>query len=511
MPFRKFTNTKFKSPYKKNDNYNKKLSTNLKSNQTDNTEKNKAKDNIEDIAKYKIKDKSKDNYIGNRGYSLLKDNYSQAELNNIRRELTVKPFVNKQFSQEAQPFPVYLESKKKLYIPKHYGISNFGKPLIDKTSEGLPIDIKFKYDLRSNQVPVAEKFLKEANNVGGGLISVPCGFGKTVLALYILSKLKKKAIVIVHKEFLMDQWKERIEFFLPDARIGKIQGNVVKIKDKDIVLGMLQSISMRDYEEDTFKDFGFVIYDECHHLGAEVFSKSLLKVGCKYTLGLSATPDRTDGLTKVFKWFLGDIVFLIKQREQEDVNVEVIKYYNDDINYSDIKCNFKGQINMASMINNICLYSPRSKIILDKLEKCFLEGRKTLVLSDRREHLRHLKEQLDEKSEATSGYYLGGMKQEQLKESEDKNIMLATFSMASEGFDCKELDTIILASPKSNIEQAVGRILRKKKEDRERIPLIIDIIDNFSIFGRQGEKRLKFYKKNKYSIEVEEITIESDD
>ena len=131
--------------------------------------------------------------------------------------------------------------------------------------------------------------------------------------------------------------------------------------------------------------------------------------------------------------------------------------------------------------------------------------------SKAREHLRHLKEQLDEKSEATSGYYLGGMKQEQLKESEDKNIMLATFSMASEGFDCKELDTIILASPKSNIEQAVGRILRKKKEDRERIPLIIDIIDNFSIFGRQGEKRLKFYKKNKYSIEVEEITIESDD
>ena len=88
------------------------------------------------------------------------------------------------------------------------------------------------------------------------------------------------------------------------------------------------------------------------------------------------------------------------------------------------------------------------------------------------------------------------MKQEQLKESEEKNIMLATFSMASEGFDCKELDTIILASPKSNIEQAVGRILRKKKEDRERIPLIIDIIDNFSVFGRQGEKRLRVCQKS---------------
>ena len=503
MPFKKFNyNSKYNS-YKKNNNTKKEKKENIEI-------KTETVIETEKINDESVK-KGKGDYIGNRGYSLIKDNYTQAELNNIRRELTVKPFVNKQFSQESQPFPVYLESKKKLYIPKYYGISNFGKPLIDKTSEGKDINIEFKFDLRPKQVPVAEKFLEEAKNIGGGLISVPCGFGKTVLALYILSKLKKKAIVIVHKEFLMDQWKERIEFFLPEAKIGKIQGNIIKIKDKDIVLGMLQSISMRDYEEDVFKEFGFVIYDECHHLGAEVFSKSLLKVGCKYTLGLSATPDRSDGLTKVFKWFLGDIVYLIKQREQEDVNVKVIKYYNDDENYSDIKCNFKGQINMASMINNICLYSPRSKIILEKLEECFQEGRKTLVLSDRREHLRYLKEKIEENSKATSGYYLGGMKQEHLKESEEKNIMLATFSMASEGFDCKELDTIILASPKSNIEQAVGRILRKKKEDRDKIPLIIDIIDNFSVFGRQGEKRMKFYKKNKYNIEVEDINIENDD
>ena len=88
----------------------------------------------------------------------------------------------------------------------------------------------------------------------------------------------------------MDQWKERIEFFLPDARVGKIQGDVVKIEDKDIVIGMLQSISMKDYPDDVFNSFGFVIYDECHHLGAEVFSRSLIKVGCKYILGLSATP-----------------------------------------------------------------------------------------------------------------------------------------------------------------------------------------------------------------------------
>ena len=129
-------------------------------------------------------------------------------------------------------------------------------------------------------------------------------------------------------------------------------------------------------------------------------------------------------------------------------------------------------------------------------------GRKTLVLSDRREHLKYLKEQIEENKDynITVGYYLGGMKQEALKETEGKNVMLGTFAMASEGFDCKELDTIILASPKSNIEQAVGRILRQEIKERVFVPLVIDICDEFSLFAKQKLKKINFYKKNKYNI-----------
>ena len=94
------------------------------------------------------------------------------------------------------------------------------------------------------------------------------------------------------------------------------------------------------------------------------------------------------------------------------------------------------------------------------------------------------------------------MKKEHLKESESKDVMLATYSMASEGFDCKELNTLIFASPKSNIEQSVGRILRMRKEDRKVVPLVIDFVDKFSLFGRQAEKRKKFYEKNNYEIET---------
>ena len=75
--------------------------------------------------------------------------------------------------------------------------------------------------------------------------------------------IKKKTLIIVHKEFLLNQWKERLEQFMPDAKIGRIQGPIIDIEGKDVVIGMLQSLSMKHYEQTMFLDFGFTILDEC--------------------------------------------------------------------------------------------------------------------------------------------------------------------------------------------------------------------------------------------------------
>ena len=157
--------------------------------------------------------------------------------------------------------------------------------------------------------------MKTALEKGGGLLELHTGYGKTVCGLKIIAELGVKTIIIIHKEFLLRQWIERIEQFLPDAKVGRIQGSKIDVEDKDIVIGMLQSLSMKDYDISLFNQFGLTIVDECHHIGAEVFSRALFKIVTKYTLGLSATMKRKDGLTKVIKMFLGEVV--VKKRKEK--------------------------------------------------------------------------------------------------------------------------------------------------------------------------------------------------
>ena len=134
------------------------------------------------------------NFLGKRGYSIYKKNLTSKELKELKKELFVKPYVPKQFANDSmQPFPVYLESQKKIYIPKFFGIKKFGKLEVDKIKDGKDINIKFKFDLRDNQKPVVEKYLEVAKDIGGGIISVPCGFGKTVIALYLLASFEKES------------------------------------------------------------------------------------------------------------------------------------------------------------------------------------------------------------------------------------------------------------------------------------------------------------------------------
>ena len=321
----------------------------------------------------------------------------------------------------------------------------------------------------------------------------------TVIALNIIAQLKTKTLVVVHKGFLLNQWVERIEQFLPGARIGKIQGQVIDIENKDIVIGMIQSLSMKEYPQDMFSSFGLTIVDECHHISSEVFSRTLQKVVTRCMLGLSATMERKDGLTPVFKMFLGNIVYSEKREDDDPVLVKGIEYIaKDDDEFNETNYDYRGNPAFSTMITKICGYSRRTEFILDVLKK-ELEikpDQQIMILAHNRNLLTYLYQAIEHRNIATVGYYVGGMKEADLKKSETKKVIVATYSMAAEGLDIKTLSTLILATPKTDVVQAVGRILRVKHER----PLIIDIVDSHEMFKKQWYKRKAFYLKCKYRV-----------
>jgi superfamily II DNA or RNA helicase len=527
-------------------------------------------------------------YLGQKGYTITKNEISIEQQKQIRTDLTIKPFSLRDLKSEQTSFPAYRESNNKFYVPHYYGIENYGIPKQYKISEGENINLEFNGKLRDYQEPVVTKFIQHCRNnlYGGGLLELPCAWGKTSGSLYILSKLCKKTLVIVHKEFLMNQWIERIQQFLPNARIGKIQGPIIDIKDKDIVLCMLQSLVSKEYDISIFEQFGFTIIDEVHHISSQSFSNSLFKVVTKYMLGLSATMDRKDGTTNVFKMFLGEVIFKAENKNERHVEVRAITYKVDDDEFNDIILDYRGQVQNSSMISKLCEYNRRTEFIIktlcdficiDNVEKsvimehknemdalvpnceicnknnnylirntccdivkycmpCMeniektmsgkkrerakcpnckkvlkyeqnyienkyvkpLEQTHIIVMAHNLNILHYIYKKMVCKNLASVGYYVGGMSETELKRSEKKQIILASYSMSQEGLDIPTLNAEFLITPKTDIVQSVGRILRAKHAFSH--PIIYDFVDSHEVFQRQWLKRKSFYKKQNYKI-----------
>ena len=440
-------------------------------------------------------------YLGQKGYTIAKNELTIEQQKQIRTDLTIKPHVmGSPMNNDQKTFPAYRESSNKFYVPHYYGVENYGNPKQYKIANGDDINLEFNGKLRENQEIVVNTYIEHVNKVGfgGGLLELPCAYGKTVLSLNIISRLNKKTFIIVHKEFLMNQWIERIQQFLPKARVGKIQGPIIDIDDKDIVIGMLQSLSMKEYPASTFESFGLTIIDEVHHISSEVFSNSLFKLVTKYMLGLSATMNRKDGTTKVFKMFLGDVIFKGKRDEAREVVVHAIKYEVNDDEFNEVKLDYRGNPAYSTMISKLCEYNRRSEFIL-KVLSSMLEtnpNQQIMILAHNKNVLKYLHDAVAHRNIATVGYYVGGMKESALKETEGKKVVIATYAMAAEALDIKTLTTLIMATPKTDIEQSVGRILR----ERHSSPIVVDIIDSHDLFQNQWRKRKTFYKKENYKI-----------
>jgi len=539
-------------------------------------------------------------YLGNKGYTVSKKELTPELQDQIRKDLTVKPFTPGSPLNNIS-FSVYRESANKIYVPHYYGVEKFGNPTEIKITEGDDISVSFNGILRDYQAPVIEKFisyLKKTGTPTAGLLELFCAWGKTSGAMKVISEIGKKALVIVHKEFLMNQWIERIAQFLPTARVGKIQGQTIDIENKDIVICMLQSLVLKDYPPETFNSFGITIIDEVHHISSQTFSTALFKIVTKYMLGLSATMDRKDGTTKVFKMFLGEVFHKAEKKGDHEVEVRAVTYKTNDDEFNETILDYKGQPQISSMISKLCSYNRRTEFIIkvlndfikvddaddetiiehkqkmddanpacgkcnkknnylmkntccDIVKYCLpclndivedakipeksvgkdgmckqtvkrpkcpdckkvlkyeqhyienlyvkpLEQTHTIVMSHNLNILEYMYTKFVCKNYASVGYYVGGMSEQQLKQTEKKQVIFASYSMCSEGLDIPTLNAEFLITPKTDVIQIVGRILRAKHAFAN--PIIYDFVDSHDVFERQWLKRKAYFKKQNYKI-----------
>lgn len=436
-----------------------------------------------------------------KGYQVSKKDIKN--IDELRRILTAKPYIPSVFvkPQYVQKYPVYVETSEYIYVPKHYGLLTYGQV---KEREVSKTDIKywkFTGTLRPIQQEVVSSYSKD------GIISLQTGGGKTVCALYIASTLQLPTVVLVHNTFLRDQWIERIKNFLPNARIGSLQGTTIDVENKDIIVAMLQSVSMKEYSDNLFENIGFLIVDECHHIASESFSKAIPKLTCKHMLGLSATPERKDKLMYVINWFLGPLLYKSDTLDKVDekVKVEVYEFEPENSDFNEIIYNSQGVMFTSLMINKVVDYQPRNKMLVDILTDIYSEkSRQILVLTDRVDHAKTILNMLSPEIKEETCILGREVKSDQRAIwCSTKRILIATYTMCKEGFDVSTLNTLLMATSRPDVDQIVGRILRTDKIGRKINPLIIDIVD--PAFRRQFQTRLSLYKSRAY--EIEKMTI----
>jgi len=417
-----------------------------------------------------------------------------------------------------------------LHLPRFKGLELIGgRASQDRRTPGVAMSesVVFSGKLRESppQVKATSCVMESIHKTGGAILVLPCGFGKTVCSIWILTQLRRRALVLVHTGALADQWVERVRSFLPGARVGRIQQDTVDVDGCDIVVGMIQSVVRREYDRNMLASFGTVVVDEAHHIAAPWFAGALKKLPARYVLGLSATPDRKDGLGKLLPWLLGDIAFRAS-RGAETVDVNLITYNNPKTQYE--LRDRRGKPRYSEMLSNLGDNPDRNMRIVATIIEQVKLGRHLIVLSERRNQLLELERLLlespgseclthprpkkkrrkdptpelpppSEHSTLVVARVMGGTPADLRDHGfQHSNVLLSTYPYAAEGIDIPRLDTLVMASPGINTEQTVGRILRRHPE--KQTPLVIDIKDPFSLFDGMSWKRGGYYKSQNYSI-----------
>lgn len=336
----------------------------------------------------------------------------------------------------------------------------------------------------------------------GGLVVAPCGAGKTMIGLGAMTKFNTKIVVLVHTRDLAEQWKQRIEAQLctPDGEVPNVTicGGGKRDDSGQIVIAMFQSLAKGRWEEvhDWGKQFGMCIVDEAHHVPASTFSKVMMSMPAKVRIGLTATPDRPDGLGAMLGWHFGKELFQITTREL----IEKGRVMEPDIHFTKTSWTPAGQMDWPKLVTSMCGDEERNEQILEIVESFVMDGRQVLVLSDRVQHCIDMAENVANRGMSAAAL-VGKMTKNQRAEvlaAADNRELKAIFAttVADEGLDLPGLDTVVLTTPTKamgRIQQRIGRIMRAAENKKK--PIVVDLVDNTQASWYAHKKRAEFYTK----------------
>lgn len=370
----------------------------------------------------------------------------------------------------------------------------------DERFQGNSLETTFLGTLLPEQVKAAESMLRHET----GVLSAPTAFGKTVVAAAIIAKRKTNTLILVHRTELMEQWFERLQSFLAIAPecIGRFGGGKKKTTGQ-IDIALVQSLSRKGEVNDLVEQYGQVIVDECHHLGAHSFEAILRRTKARFVLGLTATPIRRDGQQPIIFMQCGPIRHRAQRDNESKLAMQVMPVFRvDSIRAAETE---KIQDVFKALTDN----TGRTGQIVDIAQQCFTKGKKVLILTERTDHIEALQAAFPH---TISPYILHGKLHKKVRtqtlvelqalDPAAPRILLATGKLIGEGFDHAALDVLILAHPiswKGTLQQYVGRLHRS--DFGKDTVTVVDMVDlGHPALVRMWEKRQKGYRAMGYKI-----------
>lgn len=441
----------------------------------------------------------------------------------LNRLLRIAAFQNPEF-YKAQAMRLSTFDKPRVIacgedLPKHLGLprgclteilslleGHGVKPVVrDGRLTGAPIEVEFHGMLRPPQEDAVAQILRHDD----GLLCAPTAFGKTAVAAWLIAKRKVNTLVMVHRQQLLDQWRERLAMFLdiPIEEIGEVGGGKTR-RTQNIDVAVIQSLHRDQEVKDFVAEYGHVIVDECHHLSAFTFERVMRQVKARFVVGLTATPTRKDGHHPIIYMQCGQARYSLSVRAMTDSTPfdHLVIPRPTDFRMAD----GGGDTSIQDIYTALVADEPRSGAIVQDVIRAVESGRSPLVLTGRTDHLNRLESALSGKVRNVFVLKVGMGRKQRRTVSEalaavpggEQRLILATGSYIGEGFDDARLDTLFLAMPiswKGTLQQYVGRLHRL--HDRKRVVEVYDYVDaHVRMLARMYERRLKGYSDMGYKM-----------